>query len=69
MPAAHVIEQLEQLEHLAAERAHDADARERLTDTPVNDLRVLADRAVDRPRPLREQEAEQHDARHYSDSR
>ena len=43
--AAHV---LEQLGRLAAERAHDADPRERLADAPVDLLGVLAQRAVDR---------------------
>ncbi len=46
VPAAHVVEQLA---HLAAERAHDADAGERLADAAVDLLGVLAHRAVDRP--------------------
>ena len=49
--AAHVVEQLARL---AAERAHDADAGERLADAAVDLLGVLADRAVDRPDAPRE---------------
>ena len=46
VPPAHVFEQLA---HLAAERAHDANARERFADAAVDVLDVLAHRAVDRP--------------------
>ena len=49
--AAHVVEQLA---HLAAERAHDADAGERLADAAVDLLGVLAQRPVDRPDAPRE---------------
>ena len=51
VPPAHVVEQLA---HLAPERAHDADAGERLADAAVDLLDVLAHRAVDRPDPPRE---------------
>ena len=51
-----------QLLDLAAERAHDADARERLADPAVDVLDVLAHRAVNRPDAAREREADRHDA-------
>ena len=57
VPAAHVVEQLP---HLAPERADDADAGERLADAAVDLLDVLADRAVDRPDAARQREAHEH---------
>ncbi len=59
VPAAHVVEELA---HLAAERAHDANPRERLADAPVDQLGVLPHRAVDGPDAPREGEADQHHA-------
>ena len=46
VPAAHVVEQLA---HLAAERADHANAGERLADAAVDLLDVLAHRPIDRP--------------------
>ena len=61
VPAARV---LEHLAELASKRSHDADARERLADAAVDALDVFADRPVDRPDPLRRDEAHEHGARH-----
>ncbi len=47
---------------LAAERAHDANARERFADAAVDLLGVLSQRAIDRTHAPREREAHQHDA-------
>jgi hypothetical protein len=51
VPAAHVVEQLALL---ATERAHDANARERLADAAVDLLDVFADGAIDRADAPRE---------------
>ena len=60
---------LDQLAHLAAERAHDADAGERLADAAVDLLGVLAQRSIDRPDAARRREADEHDARNDRERR
>ena len=59
----------DELAHLAAERADDANARERLADTAIDLLRVLAKRTVDGPHTAGLREAQEHHARNDRERR
>ena len=55
-------QELQQLERLAPESPHHADAGERLPHAPVDPLHVLAHHAVDGPDAAREHETDDHDS-------